>query len=101
MKLQVLHSPKMSKVGLYIFLFGLVLFSVFPLLWVVSVSLMPSGESNAFPPPLLPSTLTLDHYVALFTHMNMGRYWLNSLFISLSVTAISLILNSMAGYAFA
>lgn len=101
MKYYDLYSFNITKTGLYTVLFGLVVFSAFPLFWMVSVSLMPLGESSSFPPPLLPSTPTFEHYVTLFTHMNMGRYWWNSFFLSLSVTSISLLINSMAGYAFA
>jgi multiple sugar transport system permease protein len=72
-----------------------------PLAWMVSASLMPTGEASTYPPRLLPSALTLHHYRDLFTRMNIGRSFFNSTLIALSVTAVSLLLNSMAGYAFA
>jgi multiple sugar transport system permease protein len=72
-----------------------------PLLWMVSASLMPAGEANQFPPRLLPSRVTFAHYEALFTRLNLARYLFNSTFLSLSVTAVALLVNSMAGYAFA
>jgi multiple sugar transport system permease protein len=72
-----------------------------PLLWMLSASLMPSGEANAFPPPFFPRTVTLDQYVSLFTRLNLGRYLLNSVVLSVAVTCVSLVVNSMAGYAFA
>lgn len=75
--------------------------TAFPLLWMISASLMPTGEANTFPPPLVPSAPTLEHYRALFERADMGRYLLNSAFVSTSVTAISLFINSLAGYAFA
>jgi len=72
-----------------------------PLVWMVSASLMPSGEASTFPPPLFPSEATLEHYRALFARGDMGRYMLNSTFLASTVTLISLLFNSMAGYAFA
>lgn len=75
--------------------------TAFPLLWMVAVSLMPAGEANAFPPPLWPSDVTWEHYSALFDRLNMGRYLFNSFFLATTVTLISLLFNSMAGYAFA
>ena len=72
-----------------------------PLVWMVSGSLMPSGQASAFPPPLVPRRITFEHYARLFTSLNLSRYLLNSAFLALSVTAISLVINSMAGYAFA
>ena len=75
--------------------------TAFPLFWMVSASFMPTGEANAFPPRLLPSAPTLDQYRTLFSRLSVGRYFLNSLFVSLLATAIALLVNSMAGYAFA
>jgi multiple sugar transport system permease protein len=72
-----------------------------PLLWMVSASFMPTGQASSFPPPLLPTHPTLEHYVDLFTRLNLARDFGNSLLVTISVTLFSLIVNSMAGYAFA
>ena len=72
-----------------------------PLLWMVSASLMASGEASTFPPPLLPKHPTLEHYRVLFTSQHMGRYLLNSLVISAGGTALAIGFTSLAGYAFA
>ena len=72
-----------------------------PLVWMVSASLMPTGEASAFPPPFLPARITFAHYARLFTSLNLARYLFNSAFLAVSVTVISLLVNSMAGYAFA
>ncbi len=72
-----------------------------PLLWMISASLMPAGEASSVPPRLWPSRPTLEHYRALFTRLDVARYTLNSALLAASVTAVSLLLNSMAGYAFA
>jgi len=77
------------------------LISLFPMLWMVSASLMPTGEASTYPPRVLPSHVTFEHYQALFTRLNLGRYLFNSALISLVVTVISGAVNSMAGYAFA
>ncbi len=72
-----------------------------PLLWMVSASLMPTGEATTYPPRLLPSAITFAHYHDLFTRLNFGRTFLNSVIVAGGTTLISLLLNSMAGYAFA
>jgi len=79
----------------------LALATLAPLLWMVSASLMPAGEASAMPLRLLPSRVTLDHYADLFERLDLGRCLRNSLLISTAVTALSLLLNSLAGYAFA
>ncbi len=80
---------------------GLAAVSLFPLLWMVSVSLMPAGASSTLPTPILPPHLTLDNYRQLFGSVGMGRYFLNSLGIALLATLISVAFNVTAGYAFA
>jgi multiple sugar transport system permease protein len=86
---------------LYIALTIGALISLFPMLWMVSASLMPTGEASTYPPHVIPTRVTLEHYEALFTRLNLGRYLFNSALIAFTVTAISLAVNSMAGYAFA
>lgn len=84
--------------------FGLALTALLtaaPLLWMLSVSLMPTGEANSLPPRLLPSAPTLAHYREIFVHLEMGRYLWNSLVLSTSITLLSVLLCALAGYAFA
>jgi multiple sugar transport system permease protein len=75
--------------------------TVFPLLWMLSVSFMPDGASSVFPPPLLPDHATLANYRELFARQQMGRYFANSLIVATVATLCSLIFNGLAGYAFA
>jgi len=79
----------------------LALLSLAPLAWMFSVSFMPRGEAAQFPPPLLPSAPTFDNYRELFARTGMARYFANSLLVALSITGLSLLVNTMAGYAFA
>jgi multiple sugar transport system permease protein len=78
-----------------------VVLTLAPLLWMLSASLMPAGEASVYPPRLVPSAITLEHYVSLFSRLNLARYFLNSLVIAGAITLLSLLINSMAGYAFA
>ena len=75
--------------------------ALLPTFWMVSASLMPTGEANSFPPRLLPSVPTLEHYGAVFGRLNLGRYLLNSSIVAISGTLCALLINAMAGYAFA
>jgi multiple sugar transport system permease protein len=72
-----------------------------PLVWMLLVSLLPAGGAARGLAGLGTAGLTLEHYRALFTRLSLARAFANSLGIALGVTAISLLLNSMAGYAFA
>jgi len=77
------------------------LLTLTPLLWMVSASLMPIGEATAVPPRLWPSHVSFAHYAELFTRLNLASALLNSALLATAVTAISVLFNSMAGYAFA
>jgi len=72
-----------------------------PLLWMLSVSLMPAGEATAFPPALVPSEPTLAHYRELVTRLHLARQAANSALLAALATALGLGTSSLAGYAFA
>lgn len=86
---------------LHLALIAATLLTLFPLLWMLSVSLMPPAEANHLPPPLLPSSPTLDHYRTLFARLDIARYALNSFGLASAITLLSVLFNAMAGYAFA
>ena len=90
-----------ARVLLHALLLGAAAITLFPLLWMLSVSFMAGGEASAFPPPLLPGHGTLANYQQLFGQQNIGRYLTNSLSLAAMTTLLSLLLNSLAGYAFA
>ncbi|NOZ03784.1 MAG: carbohydrate ABC transporter permease [FCB group bacterium] len=68
---------------------------------MLSASFMPTGQANTYPPRFFPGSITTEQYEALFSRLKLLRYLLNSVIVSVSVTIISLFVNSMAGYAFA
>ncbi len=80
---------------------GLAAATLAPLLWMVSVSLMPTGEASAFPPRLVPSRPTLEHYETLFARLPLARAFANSVLLASAATLLGLVSNSLAGYAFA
>jgi multiple sugar transport system permease protein len=94
-------SRRAASVWLHLGLGALAALTVAPMLWMVSASFMSPGEANTLPPPILPPTPTTEHYVALFTRLNLFRNLLNSLLIATVTTVVSLMLNALAGYAFA
>jgi multiple sugar transport system permease protein len=97
----VRNRERFSRILLYSLLLMGAVMALLPMIWMVSASLMPSGEASSFPPRFFPSRVTLDHYTDLFTRLNLGRYLLNSAFVSIVVTLTSLAINALAGYAFA
>ncbi len=94
-------NPHLAKVLVNGVLIGVSAIVLLPLLWMLSVSFMQSGEASTFPPPLLSSHPTLANYETLFARAGMGRYLANSLAIATAMTLLSLAFNLSAGYAFA
>src|SRR5690606_4061931 len=82
-------------------LVALAVLSLAPLLGMLSVAFMQTGEAAHFPPPLLPAAPSFDNYRELFAKAGMGRYLFNSFLVASCVTLLSLLFNTMAGYAFA
>lgn len=72
-----------------------------PLAWMAAASLMPAGQATMYPPRFLPHPVTFDNYRTLFTRLDLARNLVNSVIIALSATALSTLINSLAGYAFA
>lgn len=75
--------------------------TVMPFLWAISTSFKPSAAIYRWPPEWIPHRLTLEHYRTIFSSLSFGRLFMNSLFVSLTITCVSLVLNSMGGYVFA
>ena len=94
-------KERRGSILLYVLLAIGAAFALLPLIWMVSASFMQPGEANTYPPRLLSANPTLEHYRTLFTRLNLGRYFLNSVIVAVTATVVSLLINSMAGYAFA
>lgn len=73
--------------------------TVFPLVWMILGSVKTPEEVNS--PDLIPSTVTFENYVYVFSNVPFARYLLNSFVVSAAVTVISLWFHSMAAYALA
>ncbi|HZK77859.1 MAG TPA: carbohydrate ABC transporter permease [Gemmatimonadaceae bacterium] len=95
------RKQQTARVGLYFLLVLGAVLAMLPMVWMLSASLMPTGEASSYPPRFFPSSITFDHYRDLFVRLNLGRNLLNSAFVSFVVTFASLFINSLAGYAFA
>ncbi len=73
-----------------------------PLLWMFSTSLRPTNESYQLPPQWLPTQFRIENYLAPFeSSVPFVQLFLNSLQITVAVTAGQLVSCSLAGYAFA
>ncbi|MFI6943640.1 carbohydrate ABC transporter permease [Streptomyces sp. NPDC050418] len=93
-------SPR-AKLVLYGVLLVLCIPFVFPTWWMASSSLKPVSEVFAFPPSILPTNPTASAYEKVFELQPFGQQYFNSMYIAVAVTLGTLVVSSMAGYAFA
>lgn len=78
-----------------------VIFCLAPVLWQVLTSFKVNEDISAVPTVYFPTRFTLNHYIELFTRRPFWRYILNSAFVSIVSTALSLALGAPASYALA
>ncbi len=82
-----------------LFTIAFALLWAFPLYWAFATSLTPDSETIQPTIHLFPEHPTLESYVFVLTHSNMGRWYLNSLVTSLAVTVLGVGLGAASGYA--
>ena len=83
----------------YIILFIVMVISIYPILYMISTSLMTSGEAaNQY---LFPKKLMFENYLEVWTSNNFQKYTINSLIISTLIVFGVLSTSIPAAYAFA
>jgi len=85
---------------IYAIILIFVVISVYPILRVLTISLRPGDNLLNESLRIIPKDATFDNYVKLFTEQPFLTWIRNSLFVTLIVTVIGVVLASTAGYAF-
>lgn len=85
----------------YALLIGGAVIFVGPFAWMVVASVQDIGEIFQYPPNWIPTSPTLDNYRRFFREERIGRYFLNSAFVSVSIVILQTFLSSLAAYTFA
>ena len=91
------------QIGLYTFLTVMALIVLFPFYWMLMSSVKTIDEYNATIPTFWPHQFRWDTYAAAFkaSGLNLGRLFLNTVFVGVVSTILSLIITVLAAYAFA
>ena len=85
----------------HLVLLPIALVMVVPLLWMLVTSLQTLDETRHFPPKLLPSSFESGNYTQVLEQAPFGRWFLNTLIVTVVCVAGNLLFCSLAGYAFA
>lgn len=94
-------ESKLSKLGFYVLLILFALFFLLPLLWMVVTAFKPFAEW--LNPNWIPVNPTLENFRSIFTDKSLPiiNWFVNSLVIASLFTTFILIIDSLAGYAYA
>src|SRR5580692_4857082 len=76
-------------------------FMVLPMVWMLATSFKPPPEIAIWPPRLLPEAPTFANYTGIFDVAPFGRYFLNSVGMSLVATLSVCLTSFVAGAVFA
>ena len=79
----------------------LAVIALIPFLWMISTSFKSRGALMSIPIEWIPENPTWDAYIKVFSKFPFAKTIANSLFISVSYTAITLLSAAMAAFAFA
>jgi multiple sugar transport system permease protein len=74
---------------------------MFPVAWMLTVSIRPNVEVMKIPPQWIPTVFTLAPYAKVLESTRYLRTFANSYFVALVVTAFSLFVGALAAYALA
>ncbi|GAB4437833.1 MAG: carbohydrate ABC transporter permease [Anaerolineae bacterium] len=74
---------------------------VFPFVWMTLSAFKQPSEIITYPPTLFPASPSLDLLTRVWTEIDFKRYFANSLFLAITVTAIQLLTSSFVGYVLA
>jgi ABC-type glycerol-3-phosphate transport system permease component len=77
---------------------ALLIVGAFPLFWMLSTSLKPSGEIFATPPRLVPLHPTLDNFVRLFTDTSFVVFFRNSVVVAGATVLLTLSVSALGAY---
>jgi ABC-type glycerol-3-phosphate transport system permease component len=92
-----LVSPKTRRVLVSIVLAALCCLWIYPLLWMVSASLKPNAAIFANE-GLIPSQPTFENYLRAWNEARIGRYFFNTLFVTVGSVVLVTVAAAMMGY---
>ncbi len=102
---QVSAKQKVGKtvvlVAVYVFLLLMALIVLFPFYWMIISSMKTLDEYRMSVPTFWPRQIMLSNYVEAFTAAGLGRLFLNTMYVGIISTLLSLVITVLSAFAFA
>ncbi len=89
------------KFGTYLFLMIMALIVLFPFYWMIISSLKNLDEYRQNIPTFWPKVIVLGNYAEAFTQASLGRLFLNTAYVGIVSTLLSLVITVLSAFAFA
>ncbi len=88
------------QIVLYAFLFAMAIIVIFPFYWMLISSLKTLNEFELANPTFFPTEIRWENYTNAFNKASMGRLFLNTLYVGIVSTLLSLVITILAAFAF-
>ena len=89
------------QVALYVFLGFMALAVLFPFYWMLISSVKSMHEYELNPPTLFPERFVFHNYTEAFNAANLGTLFLNTVYVGVVSTLLSLVITVLSAFAFA
>ncbi len=89
------------QVMLYAFLFVMAIIVLFPFYWMINSSLKTLSEYKMSVPTFWPQKVMFSNYVEAFSEANLGTLFMNTCYVGVVSTVLSLVITVLSAFAFA
>ena len=89
------------KFFVYLFLIVMAIIVLFPFYWMIISSLKTLEEYRMSVPTFFPQKIMFSNYAEAFTAASLGRLFLNTMYVGVVSTILSLIITVLSAFAFA
>ena len=89
------------QVALYAFLIFMAVIILFPFYWMINSSLKSLTEYRLTKPTFWPKEIMWDNYTKAFNKADLGRLFLNTLYVGVVSTILSLVITVLSAFCFA
>ena len=90
-----------SQILLYTFLIVMAIIIIFPFYWMIISSVKSLEEYKRAVPTLFPEKILFFNYAEAFKQAGLGRLFLNTLYVGVVSTILSLVITVLSAFAFA
>lgn len=91
----------LAKTGTYAFLLIMALIILFPFYWMIISSLKDLNEYRQAIPTFWPKKMMFGNYAEAFSAANLGDLFMNTLYVGVVSTILSLVITVLSAFAFA